>query len=114
MDNLLHKIDTAAWTENTALHESYYALREETVMLKAAMDTLTKQLDDNITMSTPPTLETMITSTAMEEMMMQLSHVQNDIQDILEAMCNPPGKGKQCTSSQDNEPTTPVNGQLAT
>jgi hypothetical protein len=30
----------------------------------------------------------------MEEMMMQLSHIQHNIQDILEAVCNPPGKRK--------------------
>jgi hypothetical protein len=30
----------------------------------------------------------------MEEMMMQLSHVQHDIQDVLEAVRNPPGKRK--------------------
>jgi hypothetical protein len=43
-----------AWTENTALREDYHTSREETVVLKAAVDTLTKKLDDSITISTPP------------------------------------------------------------
>jgi hypothetical protein len=30
----------------------------------------------------------------MEEMMMQLSHIQHDIQDVLEAIHSPPSKRK--------------------
>jgi acyl transferase domain-containing protein len=97
MDNLLQKID-AAWTENTALREAYRASREETAALKAAVDTLTKTLDENIAITAPPSPETVTSSTTMEEMMMQLCHVQYDIQDVLDAVRNPPGKRKRRTS----------------
>jgi hypothetical protein len=50
----------------------------------------------------------------MEEMTMQLSVVQHDIQDVLEAVRNPPGKRKRRTSTQDAEPTTPMNQRPAT
>jgi hypothetical protein len=93
MDDLLQKMD-AAWTESTVLCKAYHASREEIAALKAAVDNLTKKLDEHITISTPPSPETTTSSTAMEEMMMQLSHVQNDIQDILDAVRNPPGKRK--------------------
>jgi hypothetical protein len=113
MDSLLQKMDVT-WTKNTTLHEAYHASREETAMFKAAVNTLMKKLDESTAMSAPPSLETATTSTAMEEMMMQLSHVQNDIQDILEAVCNPPSKRKQYMSGQDNEPTMPMNRRPAT
>jgi hypothetical protein len=57
----------------------FFASREETLLLKAAIDTLMKKLDENITISPPPSLETVTTCSAMEEMMMQLSNVENDI-----------------------------------
>jgi uncharacterized coiled-coil DUF342 family protein len=98
---LLQKID-AAWTENTALREAYRASSQETAAVKAAMDTLTKKLDETIAVSAPPSPETVTSSTTMEEMTMQLSYVQNDIQDVLEAIRNPPGKTKRCTSGQEN------------
>jgi regulator of replication initiation timing len=98
IDNLLQKMD-AAWTENTALREAYRASREETAALKAAIDTLTKKLDENIATTAPPTLETVTSSTAMAEMTMQLSHLQHDIQDVLDAVRKPPGKRKRCTSN---------------
>jgi hypothetical protein len=113
MESLLQKMD-ATWTENTALCEAYHASREEIAMLKAAVDTLTKKPDENIAISAPPSPETVTTSTAMEEMMMQLSHIQNNIQDVLDAVCNPPGKRKQYTSGQDNELTMLMNRQPAT
>jgi chromosome segregation ATPase len=113
MDSLLQKMD-AAWTENTALREAYHASRDETAALKAAVDTLTKKLDENIATTVPPSPETVTSSTAMEEMTMQLSNVQHDIQDILDAVRNPPGKRKRHTSNQDNEPTTPTNRRPAT
>jgi regulator of replication initiation timing len=91
MDNLLQKMD-AAWTENTALREAYHESREETAALKVAVDTLMKKLNENIAITTPPSPNTATSSTAMEEMMMQLSHIQHDIQDILDAVRNPPGK----------------------
>jgi chromosome segregation ATPase len=93
MDSLLQKMD-AAWTENTALREAYRTSREETVSLKAAVDTLMKKLDENIATTVPPSPDTATSSTSMEEMTMQLSLVQNDIQDVLAAICNPPGKRK--------------------
>jgi outer membrane murein-binding lipoprotein Lpp len=79
MDSLLQKMD-AAWTENTALHEAYHASREEMAALKAAVDTLTKKLDENIATTAPPSPNTATSSVSMEEMTMQLSLIQNDIQ----------------------------------
>jgi hypothetical protein len=112
-DNLLQKID-AAWTENTALREAYRASREETAALNAAVDTLMKRIDETITTTMPPSWDTVTSSTTMEEMTMQLSVVQHDIQDVLEAVRNPPGKRKWCTSNQDAKPTTLTNQRLAT
>jgi chromosome segregation ATPase len=108
MDILLQKTD-ATWTENTALREAYRASREETAALKAAADTLTKKLDETIAISAPPSPETATSPTTMEEMTMQLTHVQHDIQDVLDAVRNPPNKRKRRTSDQDNELTTPTN-----
>jgi hypothetical protein len=108
LDTLLQKMD-AAWTENTALCEAYHAYREETAALKAAVDTLTKRIDENITTTAPPSPATMTSSTMMEEITMQLSVIQDDIQDVLEAVRNPPGKRKRRTSDQDTEPTMPTN-----
>jgi chromosome segregation ATPase len=113
MDSLLQKMD-AAWTENTALRKAYRASREEIAALKVAIDTLMKRLDENIATTAPPLPDTTTSSTAMEEMTMQLSHVQHDIQDVLDAVRNPPGKRKRCTSDQDNEPITPTNRRPAT
>jgi hypothetical protein len=112
-DKLLQEID-AAWTENTALREAYRASREETAALRAAVDALTKKIDETTTTTAPPSPATTTSSTAMEEMTMQLSVVQHDIQDVLEAVRNPPGKRKRRTSNQDTEPTTPTNQWPAT
>jgi hypothetical protein len=84
----------AAWTENTTLREAYRASREETEALKATVDTLIKKLDENIAISAPPSLGTATTSTTMEEMMMQLSYVQNHIQDVLDIVHNYASKRK--------------------
>jgi hypothetical protein len=84
----------AAWTENTALREAYHASREETAALIAAVDPLTKRIDETITTTMPPSPATMSSPTMIEEMTMQLSVIQHNIQDILEAVCNPPGKRK--------------------
>jgi hypothetical protein len=91
------------------LHKAYYVSREEIVALKAATDTLIQKLDENITTTIPPSLDTTTSPTVMEEMMIQLSHIQHDIQDILEAIHNPPSKRKQYTSNQDNELTILIN-----
>jgi hypothetical protein len=83
-------------------------------ILKVAVDTLMKTLDENITITTPPAPDTATSSTMMEEMTMQLSQVQDDIQDVLDAVRNPPAKRKRRTSNQDNEPTMPTNRRPAT
>jgi hypothetical protein len=62
----------------------------------------------------PPSPATAASSTMMEEMTMQLLVIQHDIQDVLEAVRNPPGKRKWHTSNQDAEPTMLTNWQLAT
>jgi hypothetical protein len=51
---------------------------------------------------------------AMEEMTMQLSQVQHDIQDVLDAVRNPPGKRKRWGSDQNTGPTTLTNQRPAT
>jgi hypothetical protein len=107
-DKLLQKMD-AAWTENTALHEAYRTSREETAALRAAVDALMKKIDETTTTTAPPSPATATSPTAMEEMTMQLSVIQHDIQDVLEAVCNPPGKRKRRTSNQDTKPTMPMN-----
>jgi hypothetical protein len=113
MDCLLQKMD-AAWMENTTLREAYRASREEMAALKAAIDTLMKKLDENIATTAPPSPDTATSSTSMEVMTMQLSIVQNDSQDVLAAICNPPGKRKRHASGQQNEPMTPTNRKPAT
>jgi hypothetical protein len=113
MDDLLQKM-YMTWTENTALREAYCASREKTAALKVAVDTLTKKLDENITITAPPSQETATSSTTTEEMTMQLSDVQHDIQDVLDAIRNPPGKRKRRTSDQNNELTAPMNRWPAT
>jgi hypothetical protein len=103
-----------AWTENTAVRKAYYASREETAALKATMDTLMKRIDETITTTMPPSLDTVTSSITMEEMIMQLSVIQHDIQDILDAVCNPPSRRKRCTSNLDAKPTMPTNWRPAT
>jgi hypothetical protein len=109
LNTLIEKMD-AAWMENIALHEAYYASRKETALLKAAVKALMMKLHDTIAISEPPSPEIMATtSTTMEEMMMQLLVVQHGIQGVLEAVCNPPGKRKRASSNQQQEPMTPTN-----
>jgi hypothetical protein len=57
------------------LCEAYYSSREETVALKATVDTLIKKLDENNTMTAPPSPDTTMSPTMMEEMMVQLSYI---------------------------------------
>jgi hypothetical protein len=104
----------AVLNQNTALRTDYDASKEETATLKAAVDALTQKGDQHITTLAPPSPDLTASSTTMEEMTMQLSIVQHDIQDVLDAVCNPPGKRKRCTSNQDTEPTMPTNRQPAT
>jgi hypothetical protein len=103
LNSLLTKIDTVV-NENNMLCIAYDASQVEAVALKTAVDTLSHQISDHITIPAPPLLDLMASSTTMEEMMMQLSVIQHDIQDVLEAVHNPPSKRKRCTSSQDAEP----------
>jgi hypothetical protein len=99
LDTLIEKMN-ATWMENTALCEAYCASHEETALLKAAIEAVTTKLHDTIAISIPPSPEIMATtSTAMEEMTMQFSVIQHDIQDVLEAVRNPPGKRKHASSN---------------
>jgi hypothetical protein len=80
--------------KNTALRAAYDASREEMAALKAAVDPLTQKLDQHIAIPAPPSLDLTASSTTMEEMMMQLSRIQHDIQDVLDTVRNPPRKRK--------------------
>jgi hypothetical protein len=113
LEGLLQRMD-AVLNDNTELRAAYDASRAERAALKAAVDTLTQKFDEQTATPAPPLPDLMASSTTMEEMTMQLSVVQHDIQDILEAVRNPPGKRKRRTSNQDAEPTTPTNQRLAT
>jgi hypothetical protein len=113
LDNLTRKVDKMA-LEEVALRKAYRQSTTETAALKATVDTLTKQLDAYIVFPALPLPDPATSPSAMEEMTMQLSHVQHDIQDILEAVHNPPGKRKRRGSDQNTGPTTPTNQWLAT
>jgi regulator of replication initiation timing len=93
LDNLTKKVDKMA-LEEVALRKAYRQSTTETAALKATVDTLTKQLDEHFVFLALPLLDPATSPSAMEEMTMQLSHVQHDIQDVLEAVRNPPGKRK--------------------
>jgi hypothetical protein len=108
LEGLLQGMDTVL-NDNTELRAAYDASRAEPAALKAAVDTLTQIFDEQIATLAPPSPDLKASSTTMEEMMMQLSIVHHDIQDVLEAIRNPPGKRKWRTSNQDAEPTTPTN-----
>jgi hypothetical protein len=99
----------AAWTENTALCKAYCTSREETAALKAAVDSLTWKINEQLAILAPPSPDLWASPATMEEVTMQLSVVQYNIQDILEAVRNPASKRKQRTSNQDSEPTTLTN-----
>jgi regulator of replication initiation timing len=103
LDNLTRKVDKMA-LEEVALRKAYSQSIAETAALKATVDTLTKQLDKHIVFPALPLLDPMASSSTMEEMTMQLSVVQNDIQDVLEAVRNPPGKRKTPHGNGDPPP----------
>jgi hypothetical protein len=84
----------AVLNDNTELRVAYDASRAETAALKAAVDTLTWRFDEQNAIPAPPSPDLTASSTMMEEMTMQLCVVQHDIQDVLEAVRNPPGKRK--------------------
>jgi hypothetical protein len=113
LEGLLQRMD-AVLNDNTELRATYDASRAQTAALKAAVDTLTQKFDEQTATPAPPSPDLMASSTTMEEMTMQLSVVQHDIQDVLEAVRNPPGNRKRRTSNQDAEPTTPTNQPPAT
>jgi hypothetical protein len=96
----------AALNQNTALRAAYDASREETAALKAAVDALTQTLDQHIAIPAPPSPDLTASSTTMEEMTMQLSIVQHDIQDVLDAIRNPPSTPGPETWTP--HPTTPI------
>jgi hypothetical protein len=108
LDNLIRKVDKMA-LEEVALRKAYSQSTVETAALKATIATLTKQLDKHIVFLALPLPDLVTSPSAIEEMTMQLSHVQHDIQDILEAVRNPPGKRKRWGSDQNTGPTTPTN-----
>jgi regulator of replication initiation timing len=99
-DKLFQKMD-AAWTENTALREAYRASREETAALKAAVEALTKRIDETITTNAPPSPATATSSTTMEEMTMQLSVMQHDIHDDTATATPPPAFATTSTETID-------------
>jgi hypothetical protein len=89
----------AVLNDNTVLRAAYNASRADTAALKAAVDTLTWKFDEQIAILAPPSPALTASSTMMEEMTMQLSVIHHDIQDVLEAVGNPPGKRKQRSSN---------------
>jgi hypothetical protein len=58
------------------------------------VDSLTEKIDEQVAIPAPPSPDLLASPTTMEEMTMQLSIIQHDIQDVLEAVRNPPGKRK--------------------
>jgi hypothetical protein len=108
LENLTRKVDKMA-LEEVALRKAYRQSTAETAAVKATVDTLMKQLDEHIAFPALPLPDPTTSPSAVEEMTMQLSHVQHDIQDVLEAVRNPPGKGKRRGSDQNTGPTIPTN-----
>jgi hypothetical protein len=93
LEYLTKQVDKMA-LEEVALHKAYCQSTAKRAALKATVDTLTKQLDKHIVLLALPLLDPATSPLAMEEMTMHLSHIQHDIQHILEAVCNPPSKRK--------------------
>jgi hypothetical protein len=108
LENLTKQVDKMA-LEEVALRRAYRQSTTETVALKATVDTHMKQLDEYIVFVALPLPDLATSPSGMEEITMQLFHVQHDIQDVLEAVCNPPGKRKRWGSDQNTGPTTPTN-----
>jgi hypothetical protein len=108
LKNLTKQVDKIA-LEEVALCKAYRQSTAEIAALKATVDTLTKQLDEHIIIPALPLPDPATSPSAMEEMTMQLSHIQHDIQNVLAAVCNPPGKRKQRGSDQNTGPTMLTN-----
>jgi cobalamin biosynthesis Co2+ chelatase CbiK len=92
-ENLTKQVDKIA-LEEVALCKAYCQSTAETAALKATVDTLTKQFNERIVFLALPLLDMATSPSAMEDIMIQLSHVQHDIQDMLAAIHNPPSKRK--------------------
>jgi hypothetical protein len=95
--------------EEVALCNAYCQSTAETAALKATVDTLRKQLDEHSIFPAPPIPDTTTSPSAIEEMTIQLSYVQHNIQDVLGAIHNPPSKRKPWGSHQNTRPTMPTN-----
>jgi hypothetical protein len=108
LENLTKQVDKMA-LEEVALRKAYHLSTAETAALKATVDTLMKQLDECIVIPAPPLPDLATSPSAMEEMTVQLSYVQHDIQDVLAAIHNPPGKRKRWGSDQNTGPTMLTN-----
>jgi methyl-accepting chemotaxis protein len=93
LENLTKQVDKIA-LEKVALCKAYHQSTAKTAALTATIDTLMKQLDEYIVFLALPLLDLATSPSAMEEMTMQLSYVQHNIQDVLEAIRNPPGNRK--------------------
>jgi hypothetical protein len=93
LEGILQQMDVVL-NDNTELCTAYDASRAETAALKATVDTLTQKCNEQIATPAPPSPNLTASSTTMEEMTMQLSIIQHDIQDVLEVVHNPPGKRK--------------------
>jgi hypothetical protein len=104
IENVLH--DMRVYTDtikrpNTELLQAQCMSREETTLLRAAIETLMWQLDENAATPTPPSPAIMASSSStMEEMSLQWCGVQKDIQDVLDVVRNPVGKRKHALSSE--------------
>jgi hypothetical protein len=104
----MRKVDKIA-LEEVALYKAYRQSTMETAALKGTIATLTKQLDEHIIFPALPLPDPAASPSAIEEMTMQLSHIQHNIQDVLDAVRNPPGKRKQRRSDQNTRPTMLMN-----
>ncbi|KAI5813968.1 hypothetical protein BZA77DRAFT_295443 [Pyronema omphalodes] len=72
--------------ENAKLRAAYDSTQAGIAALKAAVAALTKKIDEQQqVISVPPSTNLTASSSAMEGMTMQLSVVQHDIQDVVDA-----------------------------
>jgi hypothetical protein len=74
LNNLTRKVDKMA-LEEVALHKAYSHSTAETAALKSTVATLMKQLDKYIVFLALPLLNLATSPSAIEEVMMQLSHI---------------------------------------
>jgi small-conductance mechanosensitive channel len=105
LDDLLQQSDATKRINNELL-EAYRASREENTLLKAAIEELTSKIMEQTSTPTPPSPDIAHNPSAREEMSLQLFDVQRDIQDVLEAVCNPAGKRKRAPSTNYDDAET--------